>query len=266
MQTLKVDDKGAAVKRLQQRLMKKGFNPGKIDGHFGLGTEAAVMAFQKNAGLLADGVVGPRTLTALGLTKDDELPSVIPGVTVAVVSQMFPFTPIGNIKENLPNVLAKLADANLVDKPMVLMALGTIRAETESFKPIAEGISRFNTSPNGHDFDLYDNRKEDLGNRGRPDGERFRGRGYVQLTGRFNYTKFGPIVGLGTRLVNEPELACDSDVAARLLAAFLKNKERAIKEALLDDDLKGARRLVNGGSHGLDRFTHAYRIGEALLS
>jgi peptidoglycan L-alanyl-D-glutamate endopeptidase CwlK len=33
---------------------------------------------------------------------------------------------------------------------MILMALGTIRAETASFEPISEGQSRFNTSPGGH--------------------------------------------------------------------------------------------------------------------
>ncbi|MDF0667352.1 MAG: hypothetical protein P0119_14930 [Nitrospira sp.] len=59
---------------------------------------------------------------------------------------------------------------------MVLVALAIIRAETESFEPIAEGRSRYNTSPNGHPFDLYDYRK-DLGNQGPPDGEQYRGRG-----------------------------------------------------------------------------------------
>ncbi len=56
-----------------------------------------------------------------------------------------------------------------------------------------------------------------------------------------------------------------SALAARLLASFLKAKERPIKEALLDSDLRTARRLVNGGSHGLDRFTDCYRRGDRLL-
>jgi putative chitinase len=264
MATLRVASKGPEVERLQRQLAEKGFSPGNIDGHFGLGTEAAVVAFQRSAGLLADGIAGPRTLAALELAQPDDAVSVIPGVTVAVVSRMFPFTPLGNIKANLPPVLASLIEANLEDKPMVLMSLATIRAETESFEAIAEGRSRFNTSPNGHPFDLYDHRS-DLGNQGPPDGERFRGRGYVQLTGRFNYRKYGQVIGLGDRLLSEPELASDRETAAKLLAAFLKDKERPIKEALLEDDLSRARRLVNGGSHGLDRFTDAYRIGEGLI-
>ncbi len=265
MKTLTLRSKGPAVARLQRSLLGKGFNPGRIDGQFGLGTEAAVLAFQKSTGLLADGIAGPRTLHALGLAKTDALPSVIPAVTVGLVSQMFPSTPIRNIKANLPAVLTELVHSQLGDKPMVLMALGTIRAETEGFEPIAEYPSRFNTSPNAdHLFDLYDHRA-DLGNRGAPDGERFRGRGYVQLTGRFNYAAFGKALGLGNRLIASPELATDKTIAARLLAAFMKDKERPIKEALLDDDLKAARRLVNGGSHGLERFSQAYRIGDALL-
>jgi peptidoglycan L-alanyl-D-glutamate endopeptidase CwlK len=47
---------------------------------------------------------------------------------------------------------------------------------------------------------------------------------------------------------------------------FIKDHETAIKTALLKDDLKTARRLVNGGSHGLDQFTEAYNIGNGLLS
>ena len=66
---------------------------------------------------------------------------------------------------------------------MILMALATICAETGSFLPISEGQSHFNTSPGGHPFDLYDSRA-DLGNLGPPDGERFKGRGFIQLTGR----------------------------------------------------------------------------------
>lgn len=265
MATLRRGDKGEAVKRLQRALDKKGFQPGKIDGDFGAGTEAALMAFQRSEGLLADGVAGPRSLAALGLDKStDTWPDVMPGVTVQIVSQMFPFTPVSNIRENLPPVCTALQAQGLTDKPMVLMALATIRAETESFEPVAEGRSRFNTSPRGHDFDLYDHRR-DLGNQGPPDGERYRGRGYIQLTGRFNYGRYGEVLGLGDRLLREPELASEAAVAGQLLAVFLKDKERDIKQALLDGDLRHARRLVNGGSHGLDRFSDAYQRGDSLI-
>jgi len=58
---------GAKVKELQQRLKEKGFNPGALDGTFGPGTKAALIAFQKSKGLQADGVAGAKTLAALGI-------------------------------------------------------------------------------------------------------------------------------------------------------------------------------------------------------
>lgn len=58
---------GSKVKELQQRLKEKGFDPGPLDSTFGLSTKAAVIAFQKSKGLEADGVVGPKTLAALGI-------------------------------------------------------------------------------------------------------------------------------------------------------------------------------------------------------
>jgi peptidoglycan L-alanyl-D-glutamate endopeptidase CwlK len=264
MSALRRGATGREVIALQKQLRARGFNPGVIDGDFGPGTEAAVLAFQKSEGLLADGVVGPRTAAALAGRKPARLPSSAAQFTVAVVARMFPHTPLGNIRRNLPPVLGALVKAQLHDRLMILMGLATIRAEAESFEPVAEGRSRYNSSPEGHPFDLYDNRR-DLGNRGKPDGERFRGRGYAQLTGRFNYAKYGKALGLGNRLTRQPDLAGDPAIAGRLLAAFLKDRERRIKEALILGDFAGARRLVNGGSHGIERFTEAFVTGAALV-
>jgi putative chitinase len=188
--------------------------------------------------------------------------STLPAVTTDIVRKMFPVTPLAHIIANLPPVLNALTTANLADKQMVLMALATIRAETESFVPCAEGQSKYNTSPGGAAFCLYDNR-HDLGNQGPPDGASFRGRGFVQLTGRANYTHFAAVIGHD--LVNNPDLACDPDIAAQLLATFLAAKQTAIRHALSTNDLAAARRLVNGGSNGLDRFTDAYQRGMRLI-
>lgn len=260
MTTLQQGSSGADVVRLQDALRAHGFNPGASDGDFGQGTLAAVIAFQRSEAMLADGVVGPRTAAALGLVDASAVPTAIPGVTVEAVCRMFPQTPRANIETHLPYVLDGLVGESLTDKPMVLMALATIRAETESFRPISEGQSKYNTSPGGHAFDLYDNRK-DLGNQGPPDGERYRGRGFVQLTGRSNYQVHGAAIGMGTGLVDNPDLANDPEIASKLLASFLKSKETAIEHAIAEGDLKTARRLVNGGSNGLDRFTDAFNIG-----
>lgn len=261
---LRLGDQGEAVKALQQALLTHGFNPGLVDGEFGGGTEAAVIAFQRSEGLLADGVAGPRTQAELGLASSAQLPDVSGQMTVQIASRMCPDTPLANIKANLPVLLKALADAGLSHRTMVLMAVATIRAETESFLPVSEGRSRFNTSPSGHPFDLYDARK-DLGNRGAPDGERYKGRGFIQLTGRANYAKYGPKLHPALDLQATPDLANDAKVAADLLVLFLADRELQIKDALMHGNLQAARRLVNGGVHGLDRFSQAYRIGDALL-
>jgi hypothetical protein len=57
---------GDDVKALQRVLNAKGFNSGDVDGEFGRNTEVAVMAFQKQVGITADGDVGPETWMKLG--------------------------------------------------------------------------------------------------------------------------------------------------------------------------------------------------------
>ncbi|MEZ5862665.1 MAG: peptidoglycan-binding protein [Geminicoccaceae bacterium] len=256
---------GGEVEGLQRALAARGFRPGAIDGRFGPGTEAALIAFQRAHGLLPDGIFGPITRAKLEGDGAVQPADVTGRIDLELVSAMFPYTRLDSIALHLPVVLAALRQLGLVDKPMVLMALATIRAETETFEPVDELPSRFNTSPGGHAFDLYDQRA-DLGNRGRPDGDRYKGRGFVQLTGRANYRRIGQMIGLADMLERNPERAALPGEAARVLAAFLASRRRPIKEALLEHDLGRARRLVNGGRHGLDRFAEAYRIGDALVA
>jgi hypothetical protein len=55
----------AVVTELQQALTAAGYDPGEADGTYGQATEAAVVAFQEDNGLTADGVVGTETAAAL---------------------------------------------------------------------------------------------------------------------------------------------------------------------------------------------------------
>lgn len=185
-------------------------------------------------------------------------------VTTELVARMFPSTPKANIVTHLPDVLAGLHAGGLGDRDMVLMALATIRAETEGFRPISEGRSGFNTRT--HPFDLYDPGTRvgsNLGNTEPGDGARFKGRGFVQLTGRDNYRRIGGQIG--TDLIGNPELANDSRVAGRILAQFLRNCQPRLRAALAANDLVKARRCVNGGTHGMSRFRDAWERGEAAI-
>jgi len=282
MPVLKKGSSGPDVLTLQSTLKQLGFDPHGVDGMFGPGCEAAVIAFQQSKGLTPDGIVGPATMAALqtsaavagaNVSGVNTTATVGTGttvtatvtVTVAQAAKMFPGVALSNIQTNLPFVMDALTAAGLGDKDMVLMALATIRAETGNFTPLSEFKSKFNTAPGGPPLGLYDNRA-DLGNQGPPDGANFKGRGYIQLTGRSNYKIHGAAIGLGNQLVTNPALANQPDIAAKLLASFLKSKESKIRAALAQNNLKTARKLVNGGSHGLPEFTQAYNVGKSVIT
>ena len=61
-------DQGADVTKIQQRLKQYGYMDAAADGIFGQATYEAVVWFQRKNGLKADGVVGPATAAALGIT------------------------------------------------------------------------------------------------------------------------------------------------------------------------------------------------------
>ena len=77
--TLRRGDKGAYVTLAQTELRNKGYDLGKcgVDGDFGRATEAAVKQLQKDAGLVQDGVIGPRTWAVLDSSEPVQLYKVI---------------------------------------------------------------------------------------------------------------------------------------------------------------------------------------------
>jgi Putative peptidoglycan-binding domain-containing protein len=252
----------AGMRDVQSKLKELGFYTGQLDGVSGMQTKAALMSFQRERGLSQSGNADSATLKALGFEVSGAGSSVTGKVSVEIVHQMFPNISVDNTKANLPGILRALQDAGLTDKDMVLMALSTIGIETAgTFAPTVERKSRFNTSVDGHPFDLYDNR---LGNQGPPDGERFKGRGYVQITGRARYKEFGDNIGLDDQLIKNPDLASDPTVAAKIFAQYLKTIEGNLRPRLSKGDLAGARRAIAGPTQ-LAEFTKAYQTGASLI-
>ncbi|MGF6528596.1 C1 family peptidase [Variovorax sp. PvP013] len=226
-----------------------------IDADF----DAAIRRWQAGVGLVADGIVGPRCQVLLALIDPPGDAFGPYKLNVGRVSRLFPATKPANIARYLPYVEAALGVAGLTDAPLVLGALATIRAETEGFVPISEFPSGFNTRPGDPPFSAYDKR---LGNRA-GEGGRFRGRGFVQLTGRTNYEKYGQRIGLP--LIDQPELANAPEVAAVLLAEFLADHAASLRDAVAQRDHRAARRLVNGGAHGLERFRDVFDRAGAVF-
>lgn len=69
--------RGEEVKQIQTVLKDRELYEGNIDGIYGSQTEKAVIQFQKQMGLTPDGIVGPKTLSAMGL---GEVPSGVTGI------------------------------------------------------------------------------------------------------------------------------------------------------------------------------------------
>ena len=63
--TLKQGDKGPMVERVQVLLQAAGFDPGPVDGIYGTRTKAAAAAWQRTVGLVADGIIGPKSWAKL---------------------------------------------------------------------------------------------------------------------------------------------------------------------------------------------------------
>lgn len=65
----RVGSRGDEVKQIQTKLKNWGYYKGNVDGIFGEQTKQAVISFQKKNNLTADGVAGPQTLKAMGITS-----------------------------------------------------------------------------------------------------------------------------------------------------------------------------------------------------
>jgi hypothetical protein len=235
---------GPTIRKLQQRLKVLGYDPGGIDGDFGPGTHAAVKQFQKDHGLAADGIVGPATIAALTGARRERPRPAGPGprFTPEQIAALLGCK-IANVRRFWPPLRTALAEQGLGDEQSAIAALATIATEVPDFAPVNEyGGPRH--------WRRYDGRA-DLGNTHPGDGVRYHGRGFIQLTGRANYRGYGK--KLGVPLEQNPNLALDPSVAARILAAYMK--DRGIGGLAARGDWRGVRRAVNGGLNGWERFS-----------
>lgn len=68
----KIGSRSKEVKEIQLALKSRGYYTGNIDSIFGTRTKKAVIAFQKDNGLTPDGIVGKKTLKALGIKEGND--------------------------------------------------------------------------------------------------------------------------------------------------------------------------------------------------
>lgn len=109
----------------------------------------------------------------------------------------------------------------------------------------------------------YEGRK-DLGNTQPGDGVRFKGRGYIQLTGRANYTQFSKFCG--EDCVAKPELVATKYPMMSAAYFFDKNKLWLIcDQGSTDLVVTKVTRRVNGGTNGLEDRLNKFKVYHKLL-
>jgi predicted chitinase len=143
---------------------------------------------------------------------------------------------------------AAIQEFKVSDKRLAAAIIATIAVETPRFEAYEESVEQ---------GQKYEN-MQSLGNKQPGDGVRYRGRGYLRITGRSNYAQMSLRLGLGTRLLDSPDDAKSPEVASRILVAWFVDRQNKLSAALAAGDLTAARRVVSGGVNQLERFTAAY--------
>lgn len=269
---LKLGSEGEDVKKLQVKL---GVDP---IGKFGPKTEAAVKAWQSANGLTADGVVGDGTWSKMFSESTVSVPTVI--------TEPAPVKSVGGLKlealrghipdaviKQIPDTAAKFE----INTPLRLAHFlaqcghesGGFRLTKENLNYSAKGLmgifkkyfptealaKAYERQPAKIANKVYGGR---MGNGPESSGEgaKFCGRGYIQLTGKDNYTAFGKAIN--EDIVSNPDKVA-SDYAL-LSAAWFFNKNGLHKMAdggATDQVVTAITKRVNGGTIGLpDRIKH----------
>lgn len=172
------------------------------------------------------------------------------GVSAAQLMQIVPTLSADQAPAIAQNLNVAMAEANITSPQQQAMFIAQLAHESGGFhymEEIASGAA-------------YEGRA-DLGNTQPGDGVRYKGRGYIQVTGRYNYTQAGQALGLD--LVNNPELAAQPQNAARIAAWYWTSRD--INETANMGDFVQVTRLINGGTNGLaDRQAYYARAQAAL--
>lgn len=270
---LKKGSTGEDVKKLQTRL---GIT---ADGNFGPGTEAKVKEWQSLNGLTADGIVGDGTwgkLFAGTETKAPETPKVesVPSVPTSNFK-------LDKLKGHVPDsVIAQIpqtaAKFNITNTLRLAHFLAQCGHESGGFKAVSENLNysakglrgtfgkyfptdalanAYQRNPEKIANRVYSSR---MGNGDEASGEgwKYRGRGYIQLTGKSNYISFDKTVE--DDIVGNPDLVATKYPLASAAFFFDSNKLWSICDRGSDEaTVTAVTKRVNGGTIGLaDRIKH----------
>jgi len=274
--TLKIGSTGEEVKKLQTKL-------GLVaDGGFGPKTEAAVKAWQTQNGLTADGVVGSGTWSKMFTESSAPAQPVSAPVNTTGLK-------IDKLKGHIPDaVLAQIPDTaakfGITTNLRLAHFLAQCGHESGGFKATNENLNysvtgllrTFRKYFTETSAPVYANRPEKIasrvyadrmgnGNEASGEGWKFRGRGYIQLTGKSNYQAFNNTVE--EDVVENPDLVATKYPLSSAAFFFNNNKLWTICDRGHSEDVvTQVTKRVNGGTIGLaDRIKH-FKEYYALLS
>jgi putative chitinase len=139
--------------------------------------------------------------------------------------------------------------------------MNTPQRQAAFISQVAVESDRFATFEEYADGSQYEGRT-DLGNTQPGDGTRYKGRGAIQVTGRYNYEKMSE--DLGVDFVNHPELAAEPQYAFETALWYWNTHDG---NAVADTgDIVKVTEMVNGGHHALDVRTNYYNRGMQVLT
>jgi putative chitinase len=265
---LKKGSKSDDVKKLQEKLGLAA------DGIFGAGTEQKIKEWQAANGLAADGIVGDGTWSKM---FGGVAPSVIKeDVVIAKAGTLN----IDKLKGHIPDaVIAQIPETaakfNITNNLRLAHFLAQCGHESGGFKAVSENLNysadglkkifpkyfpgniaeSYSRNPEKIASKVYGGRMGN-GDESTKEGFKFRGRGYIQLTGKANYTNFAKFIGEDT--VANPDLVATKYPLASAGFFFDSNKLWAICDKGADDaTVTAVTKRVNGGTIGLvDRIKH----------
>ena len=244
------------VKILQDLLKKAGMLGWyeKSDGLFGPKTENAVKRFQKSRGLVVDGIVGQETWSQLWNypveVYSPDLDPIASGNIDRIVAsipdrQMHP-----HARKSIPLILRACDRGKVSDRGQIAYILATAEHESRLGQWMEELASGW----------AYEWRS-DLGNTQRGDGPRYKGRGFVQITGRRNYADWSGRLGLN--LVKYPEKAAQPEIAAEILVIGMR--DGTFTGHRLRDYIRGSRRDFYNARRIVNHLDRAARIEAIAL-
>ncbi len=160
--------------------------------------------------------------------------------------------PAANVTANWPRLVEQLAHCGINTRPTQIAMIATVAIESaRTFAPVREAFW-LDEAWRANNLTYYP----------------FYGRGYIQLTHRSNYERYGPKVAelWGTSpdqpdfdLVGDPDRALDPDISAAVSALYFRDHggdgDALIPEAAAAQDWREVRRLVQGGAAGLAELT-----------